>query len=297
MRPNIVALGGGHGLAVALGAIREYAGEITAVVSVADDGGSSGRLRRDLDVPAPGDLRRCLVALATDVGPWPAAFAHRFRSGELADHALGNLVIVGLAETLGDLTAALDEAGRLLGAVGRVLPATLGPVSMTAQVGDSGVSGQVAIAGAGVRGRIRDVRLTPENPAASPDALEAIARADQIVLAPGSLFTSIVAVLCVPEIRAAIERAPGRVVQVANLETENETTGLDGTDHLAAVRDHGGRVDQFLYDPDHGLGVDPARATALGAQPVTAPVAGADHGPGGIGHDPQQLAKALSALL
>ncbi|HEY5173007.1 MAG TPA: gluconeogenesis factor YvcK family protein [Acidimicrobiia bacterium] len=293
MRPNIVALGGGHGLAVALGAIREYAGEITAVVSVADDGGSSGRLRRDLDVPAPGDLRRCLVALASDTGPWPAAFEHRFRSGELADHALGNLVLVGLAETLGDLVAALDEAGRLLGTVGRVLPATLGPVSMTARVGGERVTGQVAIAVAGERGRIRDVRLMPENPPGCPDALEAIARADQIVLAPGSLYTSIVAVLCVPEIRAAIGRAPGRVVQIANLETENETAGHDGTDHLAAVRDQGGRVDQFLYDPDNGLAVDSEAVSALGVEPVAVSIAGA----AGSGHDPQQLAKALAALL
>jgi uncharacterized cofD-like protein len=290
---NIVALGGGHGLAVALRAIREYADEITAVVSVADDGGSSGRLRRDLDVAAPGDLRRCLVALANDDGPWPAAFEHRFRSGELADHALGNLVLVGLAETMGDLTAALDEAGRLLGAVGRVLPATLVPVSMTARVGTERVTGQVAIAAAGCNDRIREVRLTPENPRACPDALEAIARADQIVLAPGSLYTSIVAVLCVPEIRVEIERAPGSVVQIANLAMENETTDHDGTDHLAAVREHGGRVDQFLYDPEHGLAVDPERVSEFGARAVAAPMSR----PGGAGHDPQQLAKALSALL
>ncbi len=293
MRPSIVALGGGHGLAVALRAVREYAGEITAVVGVADDGGSSGRLRRDLDVPAPGDLRRCLVALAREEGPWPAAFEHRFRSGELANHALGNLLLVGLAETLGDLTAALDEAGRLLGAVGRVLPATLGPVSMTAVVGDAEVTGQVAIAAAGKHHRIREVRLTPADPPASPDALRAIARADQIVLAPGSLYTSIVAVLGVPQIRTAIERAPGRVVQVANLAVENETTGHDGTDHLAAVHEHGGRVDQFLYDPDHGLAVDPIAIAALGAEAVAAPISGAD----GDGHDVHQLAKALSALL
>jgi uncharacterized cofD-like protein len=291
--PNIVALGGGHGLAVALHAIREYAGEITAIVSVADDGGSSGRLRRDLDVPAPGDLRRCLVALASEDGPWPAAFEHRFRSGELADHALGNLLLVGLAETMGDLTAALDEAGRLLGAVGRVLPAALGPVSMTARVGARRVTGQVTIAAAGEHDRIREVRLTPEDPPACRDALDAIARADQIVLAPGSLYTSIVAVLCVPEIRVAIDNAPGRVVQIANLAMESETTGHDGTDHLTAVREHGGRVDEFLYDPEHGLGVDPERVAALGARPVAAPVAAE----GGSGHDPQQLAKALSALL
>jgi uncharacterized cofD-like protein len=294
VRPNIVALGGGHGLSVALRAIREYAGEITAIVGVADDGGSSGRLRRDLDVPAPGDLRRCLVALATDDGgPWPTAFEHRFSGGEIADHALGNLILVGLAESMGELTAALDEAGRLLGAVGRVLPATVGPVSMIAQVGDTQVTGQVAIAKAGRRHRIHDVRLIPDDPPACPDALAAIARADQIVVAPGSLYTSIVAVLSVPEIRNAIAKAPGRVIQVANLAVENETAGHDGTDHLAAVRDHGARVDQFLYDPEHGLGVDAGKIAALGAEPVAAPIAG----PGASGHDPQQLAKALSALL
>ena len=293
MQPRVVALGGGHGLSVALHALRDYAGDITAVVSVADDGGSSGRLRRDLDVPAPGDLRRCLVALADGDGPWPAAFEHRFRSGELADHALGNLVLVGLAETLGDLTAALDEAGRLLGAQGRVLPATVEPVSMTAKVGGEDVTGQTAIAHAGERDRIREVRLTPAEPAASKEAVAAIAAADQIVIAPGSLYTSIVAVLCVPEIRAAIAGSRGQVVQVANLALENETTGHDGGDHLAAVRDHGARVDIFLYDPDHGPAVASERIEALGSRPVAGPTADE----GGAGHDPRQLAKALSALL
>jgi uncharacterized cofD-like protein len=273
--------------------LREYAGEITAIVSVADDGGSSGRLRRDLDVPAPGDLRRCLVALARDGDPWATAFEHRFRSGELADHALGNLMLVGLAETFGDLTRALDEAGRLLGAVGRVLPATLEPVSMTARVGNKLVHGQVAIAEAGRRHRIGDVHLEPRNASATADALTAIARADQIVLAPGSLYTSIVAVLSVPAIRSAVGAARGGVVQVANLATENETAQHDGTDHVRAVRDHDARVDAFLYDPDRGLAVDPDAVSALGVQPVPAAIARPDGG----GHDPVQLAKALSALL
>jgi uncharacterized cofD-like protein len=276
-----------------LRAIRRYAGEITAVVSVADDGGSSGRLRRDLGVAAPGDLRRCLVALASADNPWPAAFEHRFRSGELADHALGNLVLVGLTETLGDLTAALDEAGRLLGAVGRVLPATVAPVWMTAKVGERQVTGQVAVAAAGERARIRNVELTPPDVPASPDALTAIARADQIVLAPGSLYTSIVAVLRVPQLLDAIALAPAPVVQVANLAVEAETHAHDGTDHLSAVRDHGGRVDVFLYDPQYGLAVDAAVVTARGTRPVAAPIANAD----GSGHNEEQLAKALSALL
>jgi uncharacterized cofD-like protein len=291
--PDVIAFGGGHGLSVALHALREYAGAITAVVSVADDGGSSGRLRRDLDIPAPGDLRRCLVALASADGPWADAFEHRFGAGELAGHALGNLVLAGLCETLGDLVAALDEAGRLLGAVGRVLPATLDAVSLTADVGGRRVTGQVAIADAGRHARIRDVRLEPEDPRVPDDARRALREADQVLLAPGSLFTSTVAVLAVPELRAAIAGAGGVVVQVANLASEHETRGLDGTDHLAAVRAHGGRVDVFLYDPDHGLPVDEARVRDLEAVPYPASIARPDSG----GHDPVQLAKALSALL
>jgi len=274
--------------------VREYAGEITAIVSVADDGGSSGRLRRDLDVPAPGDLRRCLVALAADDdATWARAFEHRFASGELAGHALGNLVLVGLAETLGDLPSALAEAAHLLNAVGTVLPATLDPVAIAASVGGERVRGQVAVAEAGRRARIRDVQLDPPNATASLDALAAIADGDQIVIAPGSLYTSIVAVLSVPALRDAIRASRAAVVQIANLATENETAGHDGTDHLQAVIDHGGRVDVFVYDPNAGLTVDEAAVRGLGVRPLAAPIAVR----GRSGHDPLQLAKALAALL
>jgi uncharacterized cofD-like protein len=290
-KPNVVALGGGHGLSVALRAAREYAGEITAIVSVADDGGSSGRLRRDLDVVAPGDLRRCLGALATGGGPWPDAFEYRCRAGELEGHALGNLMLIGLAETTGDLTGALDEMGRLLHTVGRVLPATLGPVKLSAEVGGTRVVGQVAVAHA--HESIADLRIEPADASAPPDALAAIAAADQIVLAPGSLYTSIVAVCCVPDIRAALAAASAPVVQVANIDQENETSGLDGTDHLRVVLDHGGRVDVYLYDPSRGLAVDQAVVAKLGARAVGAPIADAERRV----HDPVQLAQALSALL
>lgn len=290
---RVVALGGGHGLANALVAMRAYADEITAVVSVADDGGSSGRLRRDLDVPAPGDLRRCLVALASTESPWPEAFELRFRSGDLRDHALGNLLLVGLSDTLGDLTAALDEAGRVLGCVGRVLPATLQLVSLTAEVGGTRVTGQVKISEAGKWGRIRNVALTPPDAPACADALEAIAGADQLVLAPGSLFTSTVAVFCVPQIRDALHAARAPVVQVANVATEGESSGLDGTEHLRAVLEHGGRVDQFLFDPEAGLAVDPDAVKALGVEPVAAHIVRRD----GSGHVPERLAKALQSLL
>jgi uncharacterized cofD-like protein len=301
--PRVVALGGGHGLATALRGIRTYAGDITAVVSVADDGGSSGRLRRDLGVPAPGDLRRCLVALAGDEPPWADAFEHRFAGGELEGHALGNLVLVGLAETLGSFEAALEEAARLLGAVGRVLPATSEPVELKAEVGpvaaweDGGpapgvaeVAGQVAVANSR---DIRRVGLVPADAAAPPAAVAAIEAADQVVLAPGSLYTSILPVVCVPALRAALATTTARVVQVANLRPQlPETAGLDGTDHLAAVLDHGVRVDTFLYEPS-ALAVDSDRVRAWGVEPVAGRMAAP---PQGHSHDPGRLAAALSGL-
>ena len=294
--PAVVALGGGHGLATALRAIRRYAGTITAVVSVADDGGSSGRLRRDLGVPPPGDIRRCLVALAGDDRVWSDAFEHRFRDGELEGHALGNLILVGLAETLGSFPAALDEAGRLLGAVGRVLPATVEPVTLKAELADSHVEGQVAVANStGIRG----IELVPADAVATPAALEAIAAADQVVYAPGSLYTSVLPVLCVLELRSAVAGSRARVVQVANLRPQApETTGLDANAHLEAVLAHGARVDTFLYEVGAregggGLRADPDRIRALGVEPAGADVARPD----GLAHDPRQLAKALCALL
>jgi uncharacterized cofD-like protein len=293
---QVVALGGGHGLAVALRAIREYAGTTTAVVSVADDGGSSGRLRRDLDVPAPGDVRKCLVALATPGNEWADAFEHRFVSGDLDGHALGNLVLVGLAETLGDFTGAIHEAGRLLEIEGRVLPATTEPVVLKAQVdtespGGKSVEGQVAVMN--VAGRIRHVDLVPADAAAHPDAVAAIGGADQVVLAPGSLFTSLLPVLAVPALRAAVASTPAQVVQVCNLRAQvPETEGLDATDHLRAVLEHGARVDEFLYAPG-GLACDEPAVRDLGARPLAADIAV----PQAFAHDPGRLATALHDLL
>jgi uncharacterized cofD-like protein len=290
--PRVVALGGGHGLAMTLRAVRAYAGEITAVASVADDGGSTGRLRRDFDVPAPGDLRKCLVALAGDATVWPEAFEHRFSAGDLEGHALGNLMIVALTETLGDFCRALDEAGRLLDAVGRVLPATTDPVVLKADIEGEAVEGQVAVQNSA--GRIRGVSLVPNDAPACADALAAILEADQIVLAPGSLYTSLLPVICVAELRAALGAAPGAIVQVCNLRPQvPETSGLDASDHLRAVLEHGGRVDRFLYQGDGILAADDAAIRALGVDPVPAAVARPD----GAAHDPVKLAEALQALL
>jgi uncharacterized cofD-like protein len=292
---SVVALGGGHGLAAALRGIRQYASSITAIVSVADDGGSSGRLRRDLGVLPPGDLRQCLVALAEDE-LWARTFEHRFVAGELDGHALGNLLLVGLADTTGDFATALEEAGRVLRTVGRVLPATNEPVVLKAEVGSTvervvEVEGQVAVENSS---NIRGVELVPAEVAAPDAAVHAIGHADQVVLAPGSLYTSLLPVLCVDDLRRAIASTPARVVQVSNLRPQlPETAGLDATDHLRAVRAHDVRVDVFLYNQDGALAADEQVIRSWGVEPVAAPVATER----GLTHDPRRLAMALQALL
>jgi uncharacterized cofD-like protein len=294
--PSVVALGGGHGLAITLQAAQRYAGTLTAVVSVADDGGSSGRLRRELDVVPPGDLRKCLVATADPGNVWAAAFEHRFGGSELGGHALGNLVLVGLVETLGDIGMALDEVGALLGARARVRPATTERVVLKARVDAEGapreVEGQVAVMQ--TRGTIRRVELVPSDVAADPVAIEAIRGADQVLLAPGSLFTSLLPVVIVPEIRDAVRASRGQVVLIGNLEPQvPETEGLDGVDHVRAVLDHGARVDLLVSAEDGRLGVDPTAVEALGVRLVRTSVSP----PGAPSHDPGQLAEALVRLL
>jgi uncharacterized cofD-like protein len=291
-RPRVVAIGGGHGLANALRAVGAYAGEVTAVVTVADDGGSSGRLRKELGILPPGDLRKALVSMADEEAMWPRIFEHRFDEGELAGHAVGNLVLAALFETTGDVVAALDEAGRLVGSRGRALPATTECVVLKADVDGRAVEGQVAVATA--PGRINRVEVVPADAPPVPAALAAIAGADQIVLGPGSLYTSVLAVLVVEGLAAAVHAAPGRVVQVGNLRTQDaETAGMDAGDHLQAIRDHGGRVDVYLAPAGGSLAVDPTRIAALGAETVTAELSDPRAGE----HDPRRLAIALAALL
>jgi uncharacterized cofD-like protein len=282
----VVALGGGHGLATSLRAARRYAGDITAIVSVADDGGSSGRLRQALGIEAPGDLRRCLVALARDERSVLArAFEHRFEAGELEGHALGNILIAGLASATGDFRAALEEAGRLLDSVGRVLPATTGPVVLKGEAAGGSVEGQVKVSEAG---RLSAVSLVPPDAEAPPEALEAIAAADQIVIGPGSLFTSVLAVTVVPAIRDALAVTHARKVYVCNLGPQDpETEGFDAAAHVAALIAHGVLPDVALVDPD-GL---PAGAVPIPW--VQRPVARPD----GLAHEPARLAQALQELI
>lgn len=269
--PRVVAVGGGHGLAASLRAARTYASSVTAVVSVADDGGSSGRLRAALGIPAPGDLRRCLVALADDPeGLWPRVFEHRFESGEMRGHAVGNLVIAGLAATTGSFTNALEEAGRLVGAAGRVLPATEATVVLKAESDRGEVEGQLAVSR---QGRIRRVALVPPDPPGQSDAVAALRTADQIVLGPGSLYTSLLAALMVPAVKEAVAASAAPVVYVANLRPQvPETDGYSTDDCVRALRDHG-------IDPDHVVGPEEMAES------------------GGEVHDPGRLAAALRGLL
>jgi uncharacterized cofD-like protein len=291
--PAVVAVGGGHGLAATLRALRQLTRDVTAVVSVADDGGSTGRLRRDLGVLGVGDLRKCLGALAADPDtPWAEAFRLRFGAGELEGHAFGNLALVALAEVTGDWLEALRLAGELLGTVGAVLPATAGPVEIVAEVGAGEVRGQVAVQNAA--GRIRRVALAPADAASPPEVVTAIGRADLVVLAPGSLYTSVLPALAAPDVAAALAASVAPVIAVVNLGPQApETVGLDVADHLRAVLDAGIRVDHAVVDQRSRLVLDRDAVAGLGVTLSVADVARPDV----AAHEPARLAPVLAALL
>lgn len=258
MRPtaqSAVALGGGHGLHASLSALRQLhddltLDQVTAVVTVADNGGSSGRLRGEFGVLPPGDLRMALAALcgADDWGrTWADVVQHRFAGdGEMNGHVIGNLLIVGLWERLGDHVKALDWVGKLLGAHGRVLPMALTPLDITARVrgtdpadasATSVVRGQVEVATTG--GEIVSVALDPPDPTVCPEAVAAILEADWVVLGPGSWFTSVIPHLLIPALRDALEHTDARLVVVLNLEPQDgETRGYGPEDHLGALLEH-----------------------------------------------------------
>jgi uncharacterized cofD-like protein len=296
--PQVTALGGGHGLAVTLAAARRYAGAVTAVVSVADDGGSSGRLREMTGIPAPGDLRRCLGALADPTSVWTRAFEYRFPAdGELAGHALGNLMIAVLTEVSGDFATALEYAARLLQVEGRVLPATTVPVDLVARVNGADVVGQVKVAHS--RERIERLSLSPPGAPSPAEAVEAVVKADQVLLGPGSLYTSVLASAVVPDLAAAVGARHGGRVFVANLRAdEPEARGYRPADQLRVLLDHGVVVDVMVYDPAVAGPTSgrPARrhldSEVDGVRCVPAAVAQLD----GTAHDPRRLASVLADL-
>ena len=292
---KVTGVGGGHGLAATLRAVRLYADEVAAVVTVADDGGSSGRLTRELGIPAPGDIRNCLVALSED-SALARLYQHRFGEGALSEHPLGNLVIAGLTEMTGDFAAAVHQAGELLGACGRVHPATTEVVSLRARVNGEVVRGQVAVQSAGAP--IQAVYLKPANAVAYEGAVRAIIEADQVVLGPGSLFTSLIATVIVPGIKQALSRTRARKVFMCNSCTQpGETTALTAGGHLEALLAHAGPyaadvvvVQRPVLEPA-GVVVDREALEFCGVVVVEADVAAPDGG-----HDPARLAEVLRAL-
>jgi uncharacterized cofD-like protein len=309
IQPAVVALGGGHGLAASLSALRRVTDRLTAVVTVADDGGSSGRLRRELGVLPPGDLRMALSALCDD-GEWGRLWRdvlqHRFASaGTLHDHAMGNLLIVTLWELLGDTVTGLDWVARLLGARGRVLPMASVPLDIEAAVQGidptrpdelTTVRGQVAVAT--TPGRVVGVRLVPEHPPACGPAVEAVLDADWVVLGPGSWFTSVLPHLFVPELSAALHATAARRCITLNLGAQpGETEGFAAATYLEVLAEHAPklRIDTVLVDPT-AVDDEPrlsAAAAAIGARLLVRDVRMGD---GSSRHDPQLLADAYRAV-
>ncbi|HEX9034636.1 MAG TPA: uridine diphosphate-N-acetylglucosamine-binding protein YvcK [Streptosporangiaceae bacterium] len=306
----MVALGGGHGLFASLSALRRVTRDLTAVVTVADDGGSSGRLRRDFGVLPPGDLRMALAALCGDDSwgtTWSKVVQHRFTgSGELGGHAVGNLLIVALWDLLGDTVTGLDWVGRLLGAHGRVLPMASVPLELAAEVEGvdpkspgavSTIRGQVACAT--TTGRVRSVSLMPADPPACAEAVQAVAEADWVVLGPGSWFTSVLPHLLVPELASALVATPARRLVTLNLAPQpGETEGFSPRAHLEVLASHAPdlAIDVVLADRSatrETVGELKEAAEKLGGRLVLADLAMAGRPDR---HDPLRLAGAFAQI-
>jgi uncharacterized cofD-like protein len=246
--PKVAAIGGGHGLNTLLRGLKEHTDNITAIVTVADDGGSSGRLRRDLGMLPPGDFRNCIAALSDDEGLLGQLFQYRFGGNtDLDGHNFGNLYLTAMTAITGSFEAALEESSRVLAVRGRVIPSTLAQVVLCAEVTALGDGGRVALvrgeSNVGqMGGRIQRVYLEPENPPAYPRAIRAILDADLIVIGPGSLYTSVLPNLLVPDIAQAIVSAQATKVYVCNVATQaGETSGFDLDAHVSVLRSHVGR--------------------------------------------------------
>jgi len=311
--PRVVALGGGTGLAALLRGLKGFTSNITAVVAVMDTGGSSGRLRREMDILPPGDIRNCIIALADDESRMASLFQHRFHGGSLDGHSLGNLVIAGLKERLGRFDLAIEEMSHILNIRGRVLPATLEQVDLVAEMEDGEfVRGEEEIA-TDPR-RIKRMLLSQQPVPPYGRILEEIERAELIVLGPGSLFTSIIPNLLVEDVAQELERSKAKKFYIVNLMTQpGETDGFTAQDHLKAL---GRYIDISTWDyvivnsqpaPEHLLG----QYAAEGSVPVVNDLAGLER-PGVIAaelleivelegkptvkHDSRKLAKLIMGV-
>ena len=307
--PKIVAIGGGTGLSTLLRGLKIHTSNLTAIVSVADDGGSSGRLRRSLNLPPPGDIRACLAAMSTEEDLLTQLFQYRFREGEELDgHSFGNLFIAALSGVTGSFQEGILDAGRVLGIRGQVLPATAQDIVLVADKEITSEGKAVRIEGESSitkePGRIRRVQIEPSEPRAYPLALQAILNADMIVIGPGSLFTSVLPNLLIPEISSAIQASKAFKVFVCNVATQiGETDHLDCCDHLAAIEAHIGTtlVDLVVVNNNLGVklpdGIEAVDPRLDGSCPVPQYVADLIDPANPTRHSEQALAEILIALL
>jgi len=305
--PKVVAFGGGHGLAASLGALRRITDQLTAVVTVADDGGSSGRLRQEFGCLPPGDLRMALAALCSDDQAgrsWASVLQARYSgTGPLAGHAVGNLLIAGLWQQFADPVEGLDMVGDLLRTRGRVLPMSSVPLEIEADVlgldpmepdevctliGQSTVAKTMAT--------VQAVRLVPERPPARPEAVVAVEEADAIVLGPGSWFTSVIPHLLVPELADAIRRTKAKRILVLNIASAAETDGFTASRHIELLAEHAPqlRLDTVIVDPEFADRHLEGFVAALGGEVVPADVCARD---GTATHDVNRLASVFNEVI
>lgn len=309
--PKIVVIGGGTGLSTLLRGLKLYSANITAIVTVADDGGSSGRLRREIGVLPPGDIRNCIAALADEEKLLTELFQYRFEAGDgLVGHSFGNLFLTAMTAVTGDLEQAIATSSKVLAIRGKVLPSTLTDVNLWAKLSDGRlIQGESNITGAG--GKIEEIGCHPDNPIALPAAIRAIEDAEYIIIGPGSLYTSVIPNLLVPDIQAAIAGASVPRIYVCNIMTQpGETDDYNVSDHLRAID----KISEYrLFDAAlvqrtppspaslkhyaqencHPVFLDREAVAALGCRIVIANVMSEDEETGRVRHDPHRLARVL----
>lgn len=301
--PHVVAIGGGHGLEQVLVGLQSYASRIDAIVTVADDGGSSGRLTSALDILPPGDIRRCLLALSPEPSLWSEMFEFRFETSDVAGHSLGNLILAAMSDLFGDFETAITIAEEALGCIGHVIPNSRRSLHLQAVVDGALVDGQAAIATS--RGTISELRVLPPEELANPRALEVVAAADQIVIGPGSIYTSVASALLAPGLAEAVNDAPADVVYVCNLTTQDgESLGMGAADHVRALLEFGGVTSPLTAlihqggppfpDDAESVAGDEEQVLALGVKPVFRDLL--DRSYFWPQHDPMRLGRALEEL-
>ena len=310
--PTVAVIGGGHGLSVLLRGIKELTSNVTAIVTVADDGGSSGRLREELGIIPPGDLRNCLVALADTEPLMEKLFQHRFEGrSDLAGHSFGNLFLAAMAEVTGDMETALKESSKVLAVKGRVLPASKESVRLDAILEDGTVvEGESHIPE--VPGRIRSVRLFPADAAPVSSALEAIRTADAIVLGPGSLYTSIMPNLLIRGVAEELRKSRALKIYICNVMTQpGETDGYTTSMHAEAILKHAGRgsidfmlvnnapISPALWEKYAAQGIYPVRVDEDAINALGIGFVGADivNQSDAVRHDPDKLSRNIMRMI